>query len=256
MMRGILFLSILVISFSAFGGEFSTMVRIGPGIYRPLYPPSPKKKELPVKAFFLDKTPVTNAAFTEFVEQNVEWRKSRIKKTFADEGYLRHWKNDLSLEKGINPLSPVANVSWFAAKAYCEASGKRLPREEEWELAAAASETKPNGKNDPAWRQKILEWYSSPNLKKWPEVGRQAPNYWGVHDLHGLVWEWVEDFNGTVVTDDSDNKMKFCGGGAVSAKDKENYADFMRLAFRSSLKARYTTENLGFRCAKDLEGEN
>jgi sulfatase modifying factor 1 len=46
--------------------------------------------------------------------------------------------------------------------------------------------------------------------------------------------------------------MKFCGAGALTMEQKENYAVMMRIAMLSSLKAAYTTANLGFRCAKDL----
>jgi formylglycine-generating enzyme required for sulfatase activity len=42
----------------------------------------------------------------------------------------------------------------------------------------------------------------------------------------------------------------FCGAGALSSADKENYAAFMRFAFRSGLKGKSATWNLGFRCAK------
>ena len=45
--------------------------------------------------------------------------------------------------------------------------------------------------------------------------------------------------------------MKFCGTGALTMEQKENYAVLMRIAMLSSLKAAYTTANLGFRCAKD-----
>lgn len=46
---------------------------------------------------------------------------------------------------------------------------------------------------------------------------------------------------------------RFCGAGAVTAADKNDYASFMRIAFRSSLKAGYTAGSLGFRCARDVE---
>ena len=80
---------------------------------------------------------------------------------------------------------------------------------------------------------------------------------WGVYDMHGLVWEWVEDFNSVFVSGDNrrdgeDLKNMFCGAGSFSAEDKANYAAFMRYALRSSLKGAYTTENLGFRCAYNL----
>jgi formylglycine-generating enzyme required for sulfatase activity len=79
-----------------------------------------------------------------------------------------------------------------------------------------------------------------------------------VHDLFGLVWEWVLDFNSAMLTTDARNagtkdSLAFCGGGAINATDKANYPSFMRVAFRSSLRADYTTNNLGFRCAADDE---
>lgn len=74
-------------------------------------------------------------------------------------------------------------------------------------------------------------------------------------DLHGLIWEWVEDFNTIFVTgesreDSSFNKNMSCGAGAMSGADKENYAAFMRFAFRSSLKGKSSAWNLGFRCVR------
>ena len=76
--------------------------------------------------------------------------------------------------------------------------------------------------------------------------------------MFDLVWEWTDDFNSIMTTSDSrngdfDDKGLFCASAATSAADVLNYASFMRYAFRSSLKANYTVENLGFRCAKDLQ---
>ena len=74
--------------------------------------------------------------------------------------------------------------------------------------------------------------------------------------MHGLVWEWTSDFNSIFLSGesrkdkDTDNNL-FCGSGSVNATDLMNYAAFMRYAFRGSLKAKYTTKNLGFRCAQD-----
>jgi formylglycine-generating enzyme required for sulfatase activity len=45
--------------------------------------------------------------------------------------------------------------------------------------------------------------------------------------------------------------LRFCGAGALSVTDRENYAILMRTALLSSLKANSTTRNLGFRCARD-----
>ena len=103
----------------------------------------------------------------------------------------------------------------------------------------------------------MLEWYSAPTPARLAPVGSGRSNFWGVHDLHGLVWEWVADFNTAMVTGDArgDTGLErdlFCGGGSQGVKDTGNFPAFMRYGFRSSLQADYCVHNLGFRCAKDL----
>jgi formylglycine-generating enzyme required for sulfatase activity len=155
--------------------------------------------------------------------------------------------------------SPVTNVSWFAAKAYCQWQHKRLPRVAEWEYAAQASADTPDGRSDPSYVSRMLAWYAVRSPPVPPPVGRGEKNYWGVYDLHGVVWEWVADFNTALVTGesrgDSDfERNLFCGAGAVGVTEAQrvNYPAFMRYAYRSSLQGHYTVNNLGFRCAKDL----
>ena len=79
--------------------------------------------------------------------------------------------------------------------------------------------------------------------------------------MHGVVWEWVYDFNSSFVTGDNrqdKDKLKdlFCGAGGEGAQDRINYAAFMRYALRSSLKASYKLMNLGFRCAYDEKNQD
>jgi sulfatase modifying factor 1 len=234
----------------------AAMVRVGPGTYRPLYPPSPAEAEVRVKAFLLDRLPVTNGDFVAFVRARPEWQRDRVPGVFADESYLSHWAAPAELGANVDERQPVVRVSWFAAKAYCSARQARLPAEAEWELAASAGRTRADGRDDRAWREEILAWYSRPNPQRLPLVGSTPANYWGVQDLHGLVWEWVLDFNSAMLSTDARTSgdkegLTFCGGGAISATDKGNYPSFMRIAFRSSLRAAYTTHNLGFRCAAD-----
>lgn len=235
----------------------SPLLEIKGGIYRPFYPASPKEKELSVKTFLLQALPVTQVDYLEFVKQNPSWQKGKVSKLFADSAYLSQWKEPLVLGPKIDPDQPVTEVSWFAAKAYCEWKGLRLPTEQEWEYAAMASETQADSHEDSFWRQHILDWYAKPAGRKLRKVGKSAPNYWGIFDLHGLIWEWVLDFNNALVSSDSregkdGDKSRFCGAGSLVATDTEDYATFMRMAFRSSLKANYTTASLGFRCAGEV----
>lgn len=233
------------------------MVVISGGIYTPLYVAKKDSAKIRVAPFFIDKHPVTNAQFLEFVKAMPKWRKSNAKKLFADKNYLSHWKNDLDLGNNVLPNSPVTNISWFAAKAFCDYYGKRLPTVAEWELVAKASANHPDGSKDQNFIKQILEWYSKPMDEKIPSIGLHGKNYWGISDMHGLVWEWTSDFFSSLVTGESrgDSELErnlFCGGGSVNSSDFKNYPAFMRFAFRSSLKANYTTNNLGFRCAKDF----
>ncbi len=235
------------------------MVKVGPGTLRPFYPATPKQKEVAVAAFSLDRLPVTNGDFLAFVKSEPKWQRGRLTSLFADKNYLSHWQQPLKLGPNSYPKQPVVFISWFAAKAYCKARGKRLPTEEEWEFAALATETTVDGSKDPIWRKRILDWYARPNPKELAHVGKSPANFWGVYNLHGLIWEWVLEFNSTMFSVDNRsegdaNKIGFCGSGSLSASEKEDYASFMRIAFRSSLEANYTTANLGFRCAKDYVG--
>lgn len=234
-------------------------IEIPPGVHRPLFAPSPAEAAIQVKAFRLAKEPTTNADFMEFVREHPEWRRDRASRLFVDEAYLSHWAGPSSIDAG-GGHRPVTNVSWFAARAFCEAVGGRLPTNVEWERAAAASPTQADGRKDRAWSRAILDWYASPSRGPEHDVGLGPANFWGVRDLHGLVWEWVLDFNSTLVTSDSRNtrsndKIAFCGAGALGARDPEDYASFMRTAFLSSLEARRVSRHLGFRCAKDIGKE-
>lgn len=209
-----------------------------------------------LRAFRLDRRPVTNAQFLAFVRANPRWQRARVVPLFADATYLSHWETPLELGARALPQQPVTHVSWFAAKAYCAARGARLPTWHEWEYAAAASESVPDARQDPQWRQRILDWYAQPSGAALPEVGRSPANFHGVQDLHGLVWEWTLDYNALLVSTDSReqggaDRLQFCGEGALSVADRDNYAVLMRIAYLSSLEASYSVGNLGFRCAMD-----
>jgi len=171
--------------------------------------------------------------------------------------YLKNWAGDLDPGTNASPNAPVTFVSWFAARAYAHSLGKRLPTLAEWEYAASAGPNRPDGENDPEFKREVLEWYSTPTSARLAAVGAGRANFWGIHDLHGLAWEWVSDFNTALVSGDARDdsgadRQLFCGAGSRGAKDVGDFPAFMRYGFRSSLKADYCVHNLGFRCAKDL----
>lgn len=232
------------------------MQALSGGEFRPLFA-KPTEKSQVVTAFKLDRMAVTNAQFALFISAHPQWSPEKIPGIFADENYLGHWqRNALGL---IAPLAedlnaPVTHVSWFAARAYCKSRSARLPSTAEWEWAAMADETRADARRDPLYQRQILDWYGHTTPNHLPDVGLSPANIHGLQDLHGLIWEWTGDFNSVLSTGESrgdsatDNQF-FCGGGAVGSANPDEYASFMRYALRASLSARYTLNNLGFRCA-------
>lgn len=213
------------------------------------------KNGVRVAPFALMRRPVTNAEFLAFVKKHPEWQRGKVPSLFAEERYLQHWASPVELGANAQPRQPVVWVSWFAANAYCESLGARLPTWSEWEYAAAADELRKDAREDPAWRERILAWYSRPSNTALPRAGLQAANAYGVHDLHGLVWEWTDDYSALLMDSDNRNqgdpdKSRFCGAGALSMDDRDNYAVLMRVAMLSSLDGHDATANLGFRCAR------
>lgn len=231
------------------------MATVKGGTYIPLY--GTDSTAVTIKNFMMDTYPVTNSDYLTFVKKYPKWKRSEIKRLFADENYLVNWAADDSYGDGLSSNAPITNISWFAAKKYCACQGKRLPTIDEWEYAAMADENTADARKIATYNQYILEWYETPKSFNNP-IGSTFKNYWGIYDLHGLVWEWTFDFNSVLISGESRKDVDkdsnlFCGSAAVGASDLMNYAAFMRYAFRGSMKASYAVKNLGFRCAKDIE---
>jgi formylglycine-generating enzyme required for sulfatase activity len=254
--RCLLTLSLLLFANAVLSSDDSAMQKIPGGSFSTVLPPAEGVKSVTVKAFKLDRTPVTNADFVRFVGQHPEWRRDRVARLFADAGYLKQWPSATQSAAVIRD-APVVQVSWFAASAYCEARGARLPTWYEWEYTAAANETQRDARDDPEWRQRILSWYSTSGRSALPNVGHGAANVYGIHDLHGVVWEWIDDLSSMMVSGDNRQQSdpettRFCGTGALSMEQKENYAILMRIAMLSSMQAKFTSSTMGFRCATDI----
>jgi len=205
-----------------------------------------------VEAFFIDTAPVTNQQYLEFVRAHPEWQRSKVPQVFAGPGYLASWTADD--DYGANaPDAPVTGVSWFAAAAFCEARGARLPTEAEWEYVARAGFEETDGYAEAGYRERVLQLTTSRRSVPGPVRNGQS-NAYGVYDMHGLVWEWVFDVGSGLNTSDSrsegDRRLQLvCGGGSAGAADKGDYAAFLRYAYRSGLSGDYAGAGLGFRCA-------
>ena len=141
-----------------------------------------------VDAFYMDTTEVTNAQFKAFVDANPVWQKDRIEPRFANRAdYLRDWKGN-SYPKGRGNY-PVMYVSWYAAMAYAEWAGKRLPTEAEWEYAARGglvAKKYPHGDT-------MTPQDANYTHKDTTAVAQYLANRYGLYDMAGNVWEWCLD---------------------------------------------------------------
>jgi sulfatase modifying factor 1 len=130
--------------------------------------------QIAVPAYSMRTTPVTNAEFRQFVVEHPAWQRGRVARTFSDAGYLRNWRSPVLPGDAAFEAQPVTNVSWFAAQAFCEDEGGRLPTWTEWEYSAASDATQPDARKDPAWLARILGWYARPASSSIPPVGGAA----------------------------------------------------------------------------------
>jgi formylglycine-generating enzyme len=227
------------------------VVRIPSGSYRPLYGRSTDAPTR-VRAFRLDRDPVTRAEFLTFLRAHPEWQRSRVGARLADRTtYLADWRGDLDAGEGAY-LGPVTGISWFAARAYCAVQGKRLPTLDEWEYVAAASESARDAARQPRFVQRLVALYATRSSRVATTNGA-AVNVYGVRGMHDLVWEWVDDFNASSPAHPThvqhDTHDLSCAGAAVGAADASNYAAFLRYAVRAGATARSALSSMGFRCA-------
>lgn len=223
-------------------GSLSSVLSAGSG----------EKTVTDISRFDMRSKPVTVGEFLRFVEQKPQWKRGAVPSVFANGSYLQHV--DFAVHAPANDDLPITNVSWFAAQAFCESENARLPTWYEWEYVAAADGSHADARKNPAWLAKILGWYSQPANKRAQSVGGDA-NFYGIQNMHGLIWEWVDDFNALLVSADSRNQgdpdqLQYCGAGAISLQDRDNFAILMRVALLSSLGGADSTNSLGFRCAR------
>ena len=223
-----------------------------------------------VDAFYMDETEVTNVQFKEFLIENPRWQKGRIDARFADNRYLNLWSgNNYPSGKGDHP---VIWVSWYAAMAYADWAGKRLPTEAEWERAARGGLVGNKYPHGNTITPRDANYGG--NVRDTTAVGRYPANDYGLYDMAGNASEWCLDEY------DSDFYFTFPRNGVArnplsGANSMEwlvnnftnvngirvvlrggfffDEARHVRVAHRRPTSQTYTFQSFGFRCVRAVE---
>jgi formylglycine-generating enzyme required for sulfatase activity len=213
---------------------------------------------LTLKPFWLDRRPVTNAEFAAFLQRIGDTKNDRGQHLFDwDDGDARlhkvsgQWRADAGYED-----HPVNESSWFGARDFCAAQGKRLPSEAEWEFAARGSEgrTYPWGEAppDPARARYGVGYGQAVAVGSLPDGATPE----GVLDMAGNVHQWTASIAAPYpyrADDGREDPDRFADrvtrGGAADTR-----ADTLRGTWRGASVSRGSRSghhNIGFRCARD-----
>jgi formylglycine-generating enzyme required for sulfatase activity len=187
-------------------------------------------------AFLLSATPITNAQFL----------------TFSPAHPLREWDG---LSRRELQDHPAVRVTWWEAYLYCAWLGGRLPSEAQWEAACrAGSETAYAYGHEIDRTHANFNCGTTQTLHRTVPVGSQSPaNAFGLHDMHGNMWEWCldtydEDF--FIQALDEDPVCKLPSAYRVARGGSWNDpAHALRSAFRNRLLPESRMDNIGFRLA-------
>ena len=180
-------------------------------------------------AYYIDKYPVTNRQFMEFV----------LRAGYKPEG---KWQEYFS--PGTADL-PVRGVSWNDAAAYAEWAGKRLPTEAEWEKAARGTD----GRTYP-WGE---DWSPTSCLAATLSyelfTSEKAASPYGVMAMCGMLWQWTASaYAAYPFNPDSRGDKRVLRGGCFS-----NGHNIVRCANRYAEAPNVMLNTFAFRCAKDAK---
>lgn len=208
-----------------------------------IYPDINKNITLKADSFLIDKYPVTNAQFYEFMLN------SGYKPTDTT-NFLRHWSNGLYRQG--QEMYPVVYISYEDAVAYANWAGKRLPTQAEWQIAAQGTDQRKW-----PWGNEFHGTFCNNSFDRPTPVDAfsKGASPWGALDMVGNVWQMTNDvyYNGAyyfnIIRGGSfyhpDSSWWYIQGGPQQL-DKTQILLMMSQGFDRN-------ETVGFRCVKDID---
>jgi formylglycine-generating enzyme required for sulfatase activity len=199
------------------------------------------EKTVTLRPFFIDKTEVTNAQYKQFLDA------AGYRPKFPD-NFLKHWSGSSYPEGQAG--HPVVWVDLADAQAYCGWAGKRLPTEEQWQMAAQGTDGR------------LYPWGNAPDLSKANVMSNgsrpvgsypQGASPYGCLDMVGNVWEWTDSKE-----DDGRHWLSYLRGGAwfqprssVWFTESGLLTNNQRLKFWWDAPGLNRASTIGFRCVQE-----
>jgi formylglycine-generating enzyme required for sulfatase activity len=204
------------------------------------------RRRMQMRAFHMDRTPVTNEQFKRFLDQSGYRPRD-------DHNFLRHW-TDGAPATGWEK-KPVTWVSIEDARAYAQWAGKRLPHEWEWQYAAQGDDGRAYPWGD-AWKADAVPAQNRQRRLLPPadvDAHPAGASPFGVLDLVGNVWQWTDEYS-----DDHTRAAVLRGGSAYRPQTSHWY---FPQAYRLDQHGKYLlmapakdrSGGIGFRCVVDAE---
>jgi sulfatase modifying factor 1 len=193
--------------------------------------------------------PVTRRLYRDLMKRDPGWPEGEsderpVNKVRWDEAL--EFCNRLSVDAGLTPcyrLDPLEQPAWDQA-----ADGYRLPTEAEWEYACRAGSRTRYSFGDDERQLGNHAWYAANSGGNPRPVGQKEPNRWGLHDMHGNVWEWCWDVYHPYALKARDRPLGtyrvLRGGGFGHA------AGDLRSALRYRGRPNFGGQFIGFRCVR------
>ena len=183
--------------------------------------------EVEIADFYIDKYPVTNRQYYQFV---------------LSDGYKPQGNWQKYFEPGTADM-PVRGVSWDDANAYCRWAGKRLPTEAEWEKAARGEDGRLYPWGD-EWSSDILPRGA---LNYRLVLNQKVASPYGALAMVGVLWQWTASAWAAYPYDpEATGSVKVLRGGAYS-----NGRNIIRCANRYPEESSVGFNTFTFRCARD-----
>jgi len=229
------------------GGEFTMGENVGPLNGKPAH-------RQRVNSFWMYAKEVTNGQYRKFLAAHPEWIQGRADRRLVTSDYLQHW----SFKRQCSSADdyPVVYVSWYAARAYADWVGGRLPTEVEWEYAARGGKQCEYATATGALSVKLAN-YDQSRIGATTAVGSYRPNPFGLYDMSGNVLEWCSTLSSSMDSPypypylSTDGREDLTKDGARVLRGGSWFLNDIncRSTYRNFYRSQYCVDYVGFRVA-------